>query len=429
MAKKKTETSAVPKKQEMKTTNIKGKEYVTVNERILYLRDNFPGFGIVTEITSQTDNCITMKASVINDKCVVVATGHAMEERSEDYKKVNFTSHVENCETSAVGRALGIYGIGIDKSVASADEVELAISRQEKHVVKVKPKVEEGEIEEAVIVKGGKQEGRCVVCGDRAEGHLNTLNGKFYCGECNVCEICDCDIKKGDGFEYEKDSWHCDNCAERICKEIEEEDCVDNAPDETQTRPCAVCGEEVAVGDEHDFDGECLCDEHWKEKHETPEPENSLDTMIKPKTKVTFNGTMIETNGVNAKQLGIMSEYYDENESQEKQVKHFLADKGVERLSLLTHEQAEAFIDLVNKPANKNHKIETARKEFWANAGKIIGKEKVESGLKKIFYELFGIQSMTKMTLEQWTSATGQIKRVIENGTQQDFIRLARERS
>ena len=240
---------------------------------------------------------------------------------------------------------------------------------------------------------------------------------------------------------YSDDEMHQADKKPEVIKEIEEviepeveeeevaEDCVNNAPDETQTRPCAVCGKEVEVGDEHDFDGECLCDEHWKEKHETPEPENSLDTMIKPKTKVTYNGTMIETNGVNAKQLGIMSEYYDENESQEKQVKHFLADKGVERLSLLTHEQAEAFIDLVNKPANKNHKIETARKEFWANAGKIIGKEKVESGLKKIFYELFGIQSMTKMTLEQWTSATGQLKRVIENGTQQDFIRLARERS
>jgi hypothetical protein len=43
---------------------------------------------------------------------------------------VNKTSYIENCETSAWGRALGNLGIGIDASIASAEEVITAIAQQ-----------------------------------------------------------------------------------------------------------------------------------------------------------------------------------------------------------------------------------------------------------------------------------------------------------
>jgi hypothetical protein len=66
-----------------------------------------------------------MKASIFNSEGVVIATGHAHETKGSSY--INKTSHVEVCETSAWGRALGNFGIGIDSSVASADEVQNAI--------------------------------------------------------------------------------------------------------------------------------------------------------------------------------------------------------------------------------------------------------------------------------------------------------------
>jgi hypothetical protein len=44
---------------------------------------------------------------------------------------INKTSYVENCETSAIGRALAMLGIGIDTSIASANEVSDAIAKQE----------------------------------------------------------------------------------------------------------------------------------------------------------------------------------------------------------------------------------------------------------------------------------------------------------
>lgn len=115
----------------LKSTDIKGKAYVEVNERIKAFRKMFPDGFIRTEILSLNDGIVTMKAEVgIDDK--VIATGHAQEKESSSF--INKTSYVENCETSAIGRALGILGIGIDTSVASAEEVENAMLNQEVHV-------------------------------------------------------------------------------------------------------------------------------------------------------------------------------------------------------------------------------------------------------------------------------------------------------
>ena len=60
---------------------------------------------------------------------VLVATGHAYEKEASSF--INKTSYIENCETSAIGRALGVYGIGIDASLASAEEVVNAVNNQE----------------------------------------------------------------------------------------------------------------------------------------------------------------------------------------------------------------------------------------------------------------------------------------------------------
>ena len=59
----------------------------------------------------------------------VLGTGTAYEKESSSY--INKTSYIENCETSAVGRALGMAGFGIDTSVASFEEVSNAIAQQE----------------------------------------------------------------------------------------------------------------------------------------------------------------------------------------------------------------------------------------------------------------------------------------------------------
>ena len=113
----------------MESINIKGKEYITVNERIKEFRKLYKDGAILTEMLSNQDGMCVFKAMVyVGD--TVVATGHAYEKEASSF--INKTSYVENAETSAVGRALGILGIGIDTSLASAEEVANAVKNQSK---------------------------------------------------------------------------------------------------------------------------------------------------------------------------------------------------------------------------------------------------------------------------------------------------------
>ena len=112
----------------MKTLPIKGKDYVQVTERVKAFRQLFPEGTITTEIISMEGENVVMKAT-ISDGEKVLASGLAMEKESTSY--INKTSYIENCETSAVGRALGFLGIGIDASMASAEELVNALVGQE----------------------------------------------------------------------------------------------------------------------------------------------------------------------------------------------------------------------------------------------------------------------------------------------------------
>lgn len=114
--------------QSIATTNIKGKEYAEVNQRIKAFRMVYPGGCIKTELVSNADGVCVFKAEVYDGENLI-GTGHAYERESSSF--INKTSYIENCETSAVGRALGMCGFGIDTSVCSAEELNNAIINQE----------------------------------------------------------------------------------------------------------------------------------------------------------------------------------------------------------------------------------------------------------------------------------------------------------
>tara|TARA_R110000751_G_scaffold48529_3_gene108015 strand:- start:510 stop:1043 length:534 start_codon:yes stop_codon:yes gene_type:complete len=120
--------------EKLKTVNIKGKQYVEVHERLRYFREKYPEYTLDSEVIEKTEDTITFKAFILNEQGRLIASGSAEERRGSSF--INKTSYVENCETSAWGRALGNFGIGLDTSVASADEVSNAIKNQ---TVKAKP--------------------------------------------------------------------------------------------------------------------------------------------------------------------------------------------------------------------------------------------------------------------------------------------------
>lgn len=112
----------------IKTTNIKGKEYAEVNSRVLAFYEACPGGAIATELLHDDGDRCVFKATIVDEDGKVIATGHAYELQSASY--INKTSYIENCETSAVGRALGFAGIGINGSICSAEELDGALRAQ-----------------------------------------------------------------------------------------------------------------------------------------------------------------------------------------------------------------------------------------------------------------------------------------------------------
>ena len=121
------------------TTVIKGKDYAEVNQRIKAFRMVYPEGTINTEIISLENGVCTMKATAMNEG-KILGTGFAQEKEGSTF--INETSYIENCETSAVGRALGMCGFGIDTSVCSAEELQNALNNQNKPETESKPKSE-----------------------------------------------------------------------------------------------------------------------------------------------------------------------------------------------------------------------------------------------------------------------------------------------
>ena len=111
------------------TISIHGKSYATVAIRLAIARRNLgKDLDLRTSIIFQDDKKVIVQCDAFIDKehC---STGLAEEFRTAS--RINQTSALENAETSAVGRALAMLGLTND-NIASAEEVSLAISQQDK---------------------------------------------------------------------------------------------------------------------------------------------------------------------------------------------------------------------------------------------------------------------------------------------------------
>ena len=121
-------------KQNRRTGEITTKDYAMVPERVTAFRKLFPDGFILTDIVSVDGPTVTMQTKVgfykENGDPVVLSTGLAQEVKGQGL--VNGTSHIENCETSSVGRALGFLGLGIEGGggICSAEELANAITGQ-----------------------------------------------------------------------------------------------------------------------------------------------------------------------------------------------------------------------------------------------------------------------------------------------------------
>lgn len=130
----------IMREKKIKSIKKDDKEYTEVKDRLRIFRtsDEYRGYALTTKVIKLTEKRVVMQAIIWDQNQRAVADGIAKE--VEDKKdEVNAKSHIENCQTSAWGRALANLGIGIDDAIASASEM---ISTQ-----KEKPVFEEKEME------------------------------------------------------------------------------------------------------------------------------------------------------------------------------------------------------------------------------------------------------------------------------------------
>lgn len=121
-------------KKKIQTIDIRGKKYATVDSRVEFFREKFPSWSLKTEfpILDLEKGVCVCKVTVLDEGGKPVADGYAHEWQSKPGSMVNKTSYIENAQTSAVGRALGFIGIGINgMGIATAEEVQTAIAHQE----------------------------------------------------------------------------------------------------------------------------------------------------------------------------------------------------------------------------------------------------------------------------------------------------------
>jgi hypothetical protein len=151
-----------------KAITIKGKEYIQVKDRLTYFNETYPNGSIETLLVSQPEsNMVVVKAIVTPNvengrRCFI---GHSQARWDDKASMVNASAAMENAETSAVGRALAMMGIGIIDSVASADEMR----KVETNIV---PTLKEK------TVKPNGDTPRCEKCGAPL---AVSKSGKLYC--------------------------------------------------------------------------------------------------------------------------------------------------------------------------------------------------------------------------------------------------------
>ena len=110
-----------------KAIDFKGKKYVLISDRVLFFNEEYPNGAIKTIMLSEPkDELVLFRATITPDVANPQRrfTGYSQAKWGDGY--INKTSAIENAETSSVGRALAMLGIGVIDGIASIDEINKA---------------------------------------------------------------------------------------------------------------------------------------------------------------------------------------------------------------------------------------------------------------------------------------------------------------
>jgi 2,4-dienoyl-CoA reductase-like NADH-dependent reductase (Old Yellow Enzyme family) len=107
-----------------KAIKIQNKDYVLVSDRVIFFNEEYPEGSITTELVSEADSDMVIVKATVRPDVGRQFTGYSQATWGDGF--INKTAALENAETSAVGRALALMGIGVIDSIASVDEIKKA---------------------------------------------------------------------------------------------------------------------------------------------------------------------------------------------------------------------------------------------------------------------------------------------------------------
>jgi len=110
--------------------NIKGKDYMLISERVHLAHETRESFEMVSSGPLQVGPMTVWQVVILVNGKRYIGTAEIKFDASP--KTADGTNPVACAETSAVGRALGMAGIGSVDSIASAEEVLRAQAEQER---------------------------------------------------------------------------------------------------------------------------------------------------------------------------------------------------------------------------------------------------------------------------------------------------------
>lgn len=103
---------------ELPLLNLRGKEYLEVKHRIVWLREEHPQWSIETELVNVAENSALARAVIKDESGRILATSHKFEDRK------GFPDFIEKAETGAIGRACALLGYGTQFCADELDEGE-----------------------------------------------------------------------------------------------------------------------------------------------------------------------------------------------------------------------------------------------------------------------------------------------------------------